>query len=259
MLRILLFIFLFIILDACKYKLSTYTAETPEQKLNEVNLARIKESETSVGATFKIALISDTHNYFKELDQLIETINSRGPYSFVIVSGDITNLGLLEEYETTRDFLNELRYPVLVAVGNHDLIANGDEIFPRMFGHSDFSFTYKNVDFIFFDNNNWENSGVAPDRDWIERQLSQSTAPEKVLIAHVPPDDRDRFTDQQILEFESMMITHGVTYYINGHNHNPAESVFGNATQITVGAPIKGSYFELLVTPGGISHQKVDF
>lgn len=259
MLRILFLTLLFIVLDGCKYKLSTYTAETPEQKLNEVNLSRIKETEAAAGTTFKIALVSDTHNYYKELDQLIKTINSRGPYSFVIISGDITNLGLLEEYEKTRDFLNELRFPVLVAVGNHDLIANGDKIYPRMFGKSDFTFTYKNVDFIFFDNNNWENSGVAPDKGWIERQLSQSTASEKVLVAHVPPDDRDRFTDQQILEFENMLDGHGVSYFINGHNHNPGEAVFGNAVQITVGAPNKGSYFELLVTPGGITHQKVNF
>lgn len=259
MLKFLFYFFLFISLDSCKYKLSTYTAETPEQKLNEVNLSRIRDAETSVGATFRIALVSDTHNYYKELDQLVKTINSRGPFSFVIISGDITNLGLLEEFEKTRDFLNEIKFPVLVAVGNHDLIANGDEIFPRMFGKSDFSFTYKNVDFIFFDNNNWENSGIAPDREWIEQQLNQSISPEKVLIAHVPPDDRDRFTDQQILEFENMIDNYNVSYFINGHNHNPGEAVFGNAVQITVGAPNKGSYYELQISPGGITHQKVNF
>ncbi|MFP5385859.1 MAG: metallophosphoesterase family protein [Bacteriovoracia bacterium] len=259
MLKIILLTIFFVIIDGCKYKLSTYTAETPEQKLNEVHLSRIKEAETATGATFKIALISDTHNYYKELEKLIDVINSRGPYTFVIVSGDVTNLGLLEEYEKARDFLNKLKYPYLVAVGNHDLIANGDEIFPRMFGASDFKFTFKNIDFIFFDNNNWENSGATPDRAWIERQLLQSAAAEKILIAHVHPADRDRFTDQQIADFETMLNNFEVSYIINGHNHNPGEGVFGNASQITVGSPNKGSYFELLVTPGGITHQKIDF
>lgn len=256
----LLYLLCFTLLcSSCKYKLSTYSAETPEQKLNSVNLERIKAAEASTSAEFKIAFISDTHNYFDELDELIKKINSSGPYSFVIICGDITNLGLLEEFDVSRRFFNKLKFPYLVSRGNHDLISNGDIISRKMFGKGDFDFTFKGNQFILFDNNNWENSGPAPDVPWVREKLASSTASNKILVAHVSPDDRDRFSDNQIRDFSTLVDTYNVNYFFHGHDHNPAEGVFGNAVKITVGAPSKGSYYELIFSAGGISHQKVSF
>lgn len=259
MVKFFLCLTIFLSYSSCKYKLSTYTAHTPKQKLNAVNLARIEIQEATETPNFKIALIADTHNYYEELDDMIDTINSRGPFSFVIVAGDITNLGLLEEYDNSRRFLNKLKYPYLVAVGNHDLLANGDPIYKKMFGQRDFSFTYKGIQFIIFDNNNWENSGTVPDTAWVEARLSESNASERILIAHVPPNDRERFTDDQIQRWQDLVDLHNIHYFFTGHNHTPKESTFGSATHITIGAPSKGSYFELRIGPGGIQHQKVDF
>lgn len=259
MVKFFLCLTIFLLYSSCKYKLSTYSANTPKQRLNAVNLARIQIQEATETPHFKIALIADTHNYYEELNELVGTINSRGPYSFVIVAGDITNLGLLEEYDNSRRFLNKLKYPYLVAVGNHDLLANGDPIYKRMFGHSDFSFSYMGVHFIIFDNNNWENSGTVPDTAWVEAQLSGSNASERILIAHVPPNDRERFTEDQIQRWQDLTKLHAIHYFFTGHNHNPEESTFGNAIHITIGAPSKGSYYELMIEPGGIRHQKVDF
>lgn len=248
-----------VLLHGCKYKLSSYSAHTPDQKLNLVNLERIRVQEQNESSEFKIALISDTHNYYKELKELIKTINVRGPYSFVVICGDVTNLGLLEEFDTSRNFFNRLNYPYLVSIGNHDLLANGDFIYKRMFGPSDFSFIYRNVQFIFFDNNNWENSSTAPDMAWVTAKLLESGVREKVLIAHIPPNDQERFKQSQIQSWENLIFDQKVKYFINGHNHNPVENTFGGAVQITIGAPTKGSYFELIVGPGGINHQKIDF
>lgn len=246
-------------ITSCKYKLSTYTAETPEQKLNSVNLQRIKAQESSAPADFKIAFIADTHNYFDELDELIKKINSNGPYAFVIICGDVSNLGLLEEFDLSRRFFNKFKFPYLVSVGNHDLVANGDIITKKMFGKSDFDFTYKGAHFILFDNNNWENSSPAPDVSWIRQKLSESATTTKILVAHVSPDDRDRFSDTDIRDFSMLVDNFNVNYFFHGHNHTPNESIFGNAVKITVGAPSKGSYYELIFSGGGISHQKVNF
>lgn len=248
-----------LLISSCKYKLSTYSAMTPDQDLNDVFLEKIQQEEGSVGANFKIALIADTHNYYSELDDLVKKINANGPYSFVIICGDVTNLGVLEEYEHSKRFFNKLKFPYLVAVGNHDLLANGEDIFKKMFGRSDFDFIYKNIHFVFFDNNNWENAGTVPDIGRVAEILINSAAPERILIAHVPPDDKKRFSPDQIQEWENLMTTGNVTYFINGHNHNPRVDPFGVATRITIGAPSKKKYFELIVGPGGIQHQKVSF
>jgi 3',5'-cyclic-AMP phosphodiesterase len=247
------------LMTACKYKLSAYSANAPDQDLNEINLSKISSLESSESDTFKIALISDTHNYYDELTKVVRVINEKGPYRFVIVSGDITNLGLLEEYELARNLLNKLNYPYLVAIGNHDHLANGEEIFSRIFGEKNFSFSYKGYLFVFIDNNNWENGRDFTDFAWIESELSTPVAFGKIIIAHVPPNDTKRFNQTEIQEWENVINSNGVNYFINGHNHNPAEGSFGNASQITVGAPSKGSYYELIISPAGVQHQKIDF
>lgn len=244
---------------SCRFNASPYVSKTPKLQRNNSQIITIKDLELSSPADFKVALISDTHNYYEEFGQLVKAINTNGPYSFVIVTGDITNFGLLDEYDESRRYLNRLNFPSVVAVGNHDLLSKGDVIFERMFGSSNFTFIYKNVHFIFFNNNNWESSGQVPDKPFIESALMASTSPFKILVAHVSPDDRDRFDESVIAEWAAMMTNYNVNYFINGHNHNPTESDFGGARQITVGAPSKKSYYELIISAGGITHKKISF
>lgn len=239
--------------------MSPYLANNPTLKLNHVNLERIKANESSTGPNFKVAVISDTHNYYDQFEKMVTTINGRGPYSFVIVSGDITNLGLIDEFDQSRKILNKLKFPYLVGLGNHDLLANGDIIFKKMFGESEFTLEYNNSLFVFFNNNNWESPGSAPDLEWVEAQLSGSAASHKILVAHVSPTDKDRFPKSQVDSWENMISTQQVDYFINGHDHNPGEKSFGGGTQVTVGAPSKGVFLELTFTSGGVTHQKISF
>lgn len=256
--RIILILSLFTAMS-CKFNASPYATNTPKIRLNHVNLNLIKNEETVSGPNFKVAFIADTHNYYDELSKLIKKINKNGPYSFVVVAGDITNYGLLDEYDETRQYLNKLIFPYLVVIGNHDLLSNGEIIFNRMFGSEQFSLVYKNVHFIFFNNNNWESTGTIPDKPWVESALMASTSPFKVLVAHVSPQDKERFSDQSMSEWETLLTTYGVDYFFNGHAHNSIENEFGSTRRITIGAPSKGYYYELLVTSGGISHKKVPF
>jgi Icc protein len=251
--------YLFLLAFGCKFKDSPYSANAPRLKKNSNHLELIKEQETSNGSNYKIALISDTHNYYEDLSKLVETINRNGPYSFTIVSGDLTNYGLYEEYDETLKRLDHLNSPYLVTIGNHDLLSNGDIVFEKMLGESDFSLIYKNAHFIFFNNNNWEASGRIPNLPWVESMLASSPSPFRILIAHIPVNDSERFSEQQMREWETLTTAHGINYIINGHNHNPSIDSFGSAVKITVGAPSKGSYFELIISPGGITHKKVSF
>jgi Icc protein len=254
-----LFVLILFIAASCKFILSPYSSDTPQRLQNEVNLRLIKAQEEASGPDFKVAFISDTHNYYDELDKAISTINNSGPYSFIIVTGDITNYGLLEEYEQTYRQLNDLNDPYLVVVGNHDLLSRGKKIFARMFGKTDFSFRYKYADFILFNNNNWESNGSIPDMQWISEALQQSAAPIKILTAHVSPQDKDRFPEEFISEWSNLVTTFNVNYFLNGHDHNSGENSFGSATRITVGAPTKGSYLELIFSAGEVTHKKINF
>lgn len=259
MVKSISYIALILILLSCKYKLSTYSAATPNQDLNKSNLLKIKNQEPSSSPTFKIAFIADSHNYYEDLAKLIKKINTRSPVDFVIICGDITTLGLLEEYDHSRQFFNDLKYPYLVAIGNHDLLANGKIIFERMFGKNNFSFTYHDVQFVIFNNNNWESAGMIPDIDWVRNTIVETNAPRRVLISHIGPEDTDRFTAAEIQNWVQLVDTLDVSYFLHGHNHNPTEGIFGQAKLITIGAPSKGSYLELIIEPGGMQHQRINF
>lgn len=244
---------------SCEFKSSPYSTKTPKIKRNETNMELIRTNEPTIGATFKIAFLSDTHNYYDQLNAAVKKINSNGPYAFVVVNGDITNYGMLEEFDETRKILNKLNTPYLVGAGNHDLLSNGHKIFHKMFGPTDFSLVYKNLHLIFFNNNNWETSGVVPDKNWVESVLMASTSQFRILIAHVSPIDRARFSADNSTEWETLVTTYGVNYFLNGHDHNPLVVDFAGIPRITIGSPSKGSFFELTVSPGGITHQKISF
>ncbi|MBA2405096.1 MAG: metallophosphoesterase [Bdellovibrionales bacterium] len=251
--------FLLLYFFSCKYTYSPYEVGTVKLHQNSINLQNIQNNETQTGNDFKVAFISDTHNYYEDLHDLINVINKRGPYSFVVVTGDITNQGLLSEYTKTKEYLNDLKCPYLVVVGNHDLLSNGGKIYRRLFGSTDFSLIYKDAEFIFFNNNNWEAGGAVPNVEAVEAKLRASTASQKILIAHVSPEDKDRFTDSEISLWQNLVTTYNVNYFINGHDHTQDINGFGTGQRVTVGAPSKRAYFELIFSATGVTHQKISF
>lgn len=244
---------------SCKYSFSPYTVETPKLLENEAQLRRITEEEPSTPADYRIAFISDTHNYYDDLADLVKDINANGPFAFVVVTGDVTNEGLREEYLKTKEILNRLNYPVIVVVGNHDLLAEGEKIFGKLYGKKDFTLTYRNLAFVFANTNNWETGGRVPDLKFIEDSFRATALTDRILVTHVPLNDRDRFSETEINRMEDLVRTQGVDFIFSGHNHNPGVGEFGGATQITVGAPTKKKYSVLNVTAGGLSHQKISF
>ncbi len=246
-------------LAACRYTYSPYTAEVAEVELNRSGLETVLAQEPPAGTTYKVAFVADTHNYYDDLRDLVKAVNGRGPYAFVVVAGDVTNLGLLDEFRATHRLLAKLKFPHLVVVGNHDLLSNGARVYRRFYGPSRMDFTYGDTQFVLFDNNNWESGGNVPDFDWVSDRLRAGNASRKVLVAHVSPADQDRFSPRAIARWEGMMAAEGVGHFVHGHDHNPAETTFGGATRLTVGAPSKRVYLEMDFTPGGVSHRHVRF
>ncbi len=247
-------------LAACgELKYSPYELKVDNQNLNGKNLEEIfKMGELSAQTktiNYKIAILSDTHDYYDGLEKQINYINKhKKEYDFVLLTGDLSNVGLVSEYEETKRRLNKLKVPYLTTIGNHDLLIDGSTVFKRVFGKHTFSFQYKNTKFILFNNNNWESSTNVPDLGWVENELVQNSNPHLILLSHVAPNDRDRFTNAQIKSWEELVNRYGVDYYINGHNHNPGENVFGNSVHITAGSSSKNVVFELNISDKGITH-----
>lgn len=241
---------------------SPYEVEVDNSNLNQKNLRLIlNQSKRQPTKTdiFKFVVISDTHDYYDGLEKQVRYINNHyKEYDFVIITGDMSNVGLVEEFEETMKRLKKLRIPYLTTSGNHDLLINGKKIYKRVFGEDTYAFEYKNTKFVLYNNNNWESSNNIPDIGWLERELIKNKSNNLILFSHVAPNDKDRYSKSEIEYLKGIINQYNVNYYINGHNHNPGASKFGNATQLTAGASSKEVLLEVKVTNFGVNHAFID-
>jgi predicted phosphodiesterase len=248
-----------IFLATCKFRTSPYSADVPKLHLNSSAISAVKKNEKRIPEQFKIAVISDLHNYYEDLHDVVNQINQDSSYAFTVIVGDITNLGLREEYEGVNSILYNLKNPFLVTSGNHDLLTNGQIIFNRIYGESDFTFDFRDLFFVFFNSNNWETEAKVPDIDWVREKLSNSNLPTKILITHVSLQDRMRFSEDEISTWSTLFREQNVSYVLNGHDHNPNESPSKGTKLITVGSISKRVYLELIISPQGVLHKKISF
>lgn len=148
-----------------------FDTEPSEVDLTAKDLARIEARRAEI-PSFKFVAIGDTHDDYSALNQAVGAINQRDDVAFLINLGDQTDQGLLREFELTRDELSDLEVPYLTVIGNHDALSNGALVYRRMYGALDYSFVFGGVKLIFFNSNSLEFPGQAPDREWLEGQLS---------------------------------------------------------------------------------------
>ncbi|HZK08610.1 MAG TPA: metallophosphoesterase [Bacteroidales bacterium] len=189
--------------------------------VNRKNIDRLKNKAAT--DTITIAFTGDTHNYFDELHDFVEKVNSDSRIDFVFHVGDIADFGLPKQYLWGNDYLSKLKVPYLVAIGNHDLVSNGKDAYEVMFGALDFSFVYQRIRFIFLNTNSREfafNQQV-PDLAWLAERLQPSNNFDKaVIICHVPPDDGD-FDSNLINEFYATIAQNkNVVMLVHGHQHH---------------------------------------
>ncbi len=254
-----------LIFNACgEFNYSPYSFEVDNVNQNQISLDAILNSQLTTqdfvnNENYKIAVIADTHDYYDELEDQVSYINSHADeLDFVIVAGDLTNVGLLSEYTATKSRLDKLVIPYLTTSGNHDLLIDGRVIYSQLFGEDSYSFVYKQTKFILYNNNNWESSPQIPDLEWVESELVSNSQPNLLLLSHVAPDDYDRFTESQINKTRDLVNDYGVQYYLNGHNHNPSEGSFGKATHLTIGSSQKRVIVILDIDSNdGIKHEFV--
>lgn len=223
--KLLFVLFLMIVANftGCYFEMehSPYTINSDYSNLNKKNIEKIKniEATRSPSNGFKIGLISDIHHYFSETEKVVSKFNNIPDLDFVVVIGDITNQGLLREFEWTYDVLNNLNVPFVVIIGNHDCLNYGIDIYKEMFGKLNFTFSFQGVEFVCFENNNWESSSD-PDYNWLSKIGKLSPSSPKVHLSHIPNHNTagGRFSQSQVDIFNNII----GSYYdiaIHGHGH----------------------------------------
>lgn len=251
------------------FEFSPYSAYVPDSRKNitQKNLDKLLYNHNdSVFKPFEIALVSDNHLYYDELEEALEHINQHTNAAFLIHGGDMTDGGLIKEYDIFQDLMEQSSMPYFTVIGNHDLLANGRSIYADMFGAENYSFVYNNCKFIFFNNVVWELNFAEPDFRWLRSELLNSDAFTHVfVIAHIPP-----WTDQFFLSYfyvyNLLMNDYHVALSIHGHHHQAYEYENDSfpdeikiAPNMVIGAPQTGVYRRLQVFEDSITFETKHF
>jgi len=171
-----------------------------------------------VDDTITIAFIGDSQRFYDEAIRFVDKVNTLGSVDFVLLAGDITDFGLLEEFEQINGIFSKLDAPYVGVIGNHDVQARGEETFERTFGALNFSFVYDSIKFIVHNTNGREYpAGQVPDLQWLADQFTDDPAVKNfVAVSHVPPFDRDF---DKTLEPAYTQLLHDKNTLISLHGH----------------------------------------
>jgi len=199
-----------------------YDVDADRSDFVKKNLAELRAREPPP-RPFRFVAISDTHDEYDDFATTIDLLNARHDLELVTHSGDISDRGLLQEMEWSFDLLERIRVPVLIALGNHDAISNGAEIWRKMFGPFDYAFEFGGLKFVFFNGNALEFPGAAPNRDWLRSQVDDlGGARSVVLVSHHPMYTYDDIAGQNTRAFyEELLATGRVGLWISGHETPP--------------------------------------
>jgi 3',5'-cyclic AMP phosphodiesterase CpdA len=223
------------------------------------NLTVINSADAGDSKPFKVALLSDPHYHFSKLHDAIRHINKKSDYAFVIVTGDLSENGLRQEFIFFYESMKELRLPYVTVIGNHDYLSNGELVYTQMYGAYNYSFVFNNVKFVMFDNTTLE-SEKEPDMDWLADNLINDHGYDHVIpFSHIPPYDGQM--KKHSGAYHALMVKNQVTASIHGHRHEFSlnESYGDGVRYVTVSSPQYRTYSELTITPTGIDIQKIEY
>jgi 3',5'-cyclic-AMP phosphodiesterase len=168
----------------------------------------------------RIAILTDTHLWYDELQGAVERLNADSSLDFVIVAGDVTKFGYAEEYRLFADIMGGVHAPVLVGVGNHDLQADGEALYERLFGPTDFAFAWRGYEFVFFDDNARGIEQGVPDWEWLDSAMASAGDSLRVIpVCHAPPYT-DQLDSAQSLRLVELYAKNRAVIAIGGHTHS---------------------------------------
>ena len=178
---------------------------------------------------FKFAFISDTHigspngSAEEDLRRTVADINSIPDLAFVVLTGDITELGKNKELELAKALLSDLKIPYYIIPGNHDTgwSETGGLGFTRVFGSDKFYFKHNGIHFIGSASGPYVrmSDGHVP-RDamnWMEKKLKSIGKNEPIIFLNHYPLDNGLDNWYEVVD---MLKSKNTLLALCGHGHN---------------------------------------
>jgi Icc protein len=245
---------------------------SPNQVFNkntptEVNAKQIALlSQKPFKSTIRIAFSGDTQRSATESILFVDHVNARNDIDFVILDGDISDFGLLQEFNDVYRFYSRLDVPFISVIGNHDLVANGRAVYERMFGPLNFTFSYSGIKFVCHDTNGreYDFNGTAPNLSWLKSNLTLDNGITNLIaISHVPPVDAD-FDPALATPYQTLFNqTPGLLASLHSHRHGKLQTYYQNGTSgvpfIVSNAIVNSAYTIIEIKNGQITAEEVSF
>jgi predicted phosphodiesterase len=216
---------------------SPYSTATDVSELTAENLALLSASSNAEPRAFTFAALGDTHRNYDDFARTIRAINARSNVEFLLYAGDLTDVGLRQEFEWTYDVLREVRVPFLTVIGNHDAVSEGATLYRKMFGPLDYAFTYAGVKFVMFNSNTLEFGHSVPNRAWLQEQLNERDGGSSVvLVTHQSPTNPDDLPGGDVRRFyRDLYEQHDILMEIHGHLRDYELDNFGRTLSLQCG------------------------
>ena len=181
----------------------------------------------------EIVQLSDLHigAQFREevFGNVIDEINSLKPEA-VVITGDLTNEGLIEQYEKCKNLVSQIKVEKIIAIsGNHDYRNTGYLLFKKYFPFKTENLIGDDVILVTL-------GSARPDRDegevghhqnlWLERTLKKYENKLKMVAMHhhligIPDTGSDRLTVIDAGDVLRTILDSNVNLVLCGHKHRP--------------------------------------
>lgn len=178
------------------------------------------------GQSFKYAFVTDTHigtaTAEEDLRRTVKDINNQNDLDFILVTGDVTEMGTKLEIKLAKGILNQLKKPYYVIPGNHDTgwSESGGVDFIKAFGDDKFTFNHNGYRFIACASGPYVrmSDGHIP-RDavvWLDKILENTPVDMPIVfINHYPIDN----SLDNWYEATDRIKKYNIQYAICGHGH----------------------------------------
>ena len=178
---------------------------------------------------FRFAFLSDTHigspngGAEEDLRRTVADINQMTDIAFVVITGDITELGTNAEIKLAREILGGLKVPYYIIPGNHDSgwSESGGVTFGQVFGNDKFVFEFNGITFLGCASGPYVrmSDGHIP-RDavgWLDKELKKLDPEKPIIFLNHYPLDKDLDNWYEAID---RLKQHNTLAALCGHGHS---------------------------------------
>lgn len=222
---ILAFGFILLIFSSCSrnFQFSVLEVKPLSRNTNQKSINKI--SNLTPKDSFNFLFFSDTQVAYDQLEEFVKHVNHNyheDSIAFILHGGDYTDYGVNFEFSFYYDEAKNLKFPVIGTIGNHDMLSNGREIYRKLFGKENFSFSFGDNKFIIFNTNSREVgfNSLLPDLKWLKEETENTTESNLFYLSHVPPISADFDPDLKADFIDLLSSTPKTRLSMHGHTHS---------------------------------------